>query len=372
MLISAGQVITPDSVLVPGWVEVRGQRIERMGEGSPPAPAEHAFPDETLAPGFVDMHVHGGGGRSFSTEDAGEALEVVRTHRDNGTTTMVASLVTASEHVLLRQVAALAEVVHQGELAGLHLEGPWLSPQFAGAHDKDQLRAPEPDLVMQLLAAGRGAIRLVTLAPELDHGLEAVARLHDEGVTVAMGHTGADYDLARAAIDEGVTVATHLFNAMPPLHHREPGPILALLEDRRVTVEVIPDGVHLHPPTLQFVTRSARGPVAFVTDAMAAAGAPDGAYRLGELDVVVSDGLARLAGSSTIAGSTLTMLRGVQLAVEDAGVPLADAVRSATSAPAQALGLADVGSIRIGGFADFVLLARSLQLRSVMRRGVWS
>lgn len=371
MLISAGQVITPEAVLAPGWVEVTGETIHRVGDGDPPGRAVHAFPRETLAPGFVDMHVHGGGGHSFSTEDPAEALAVIRTHRASGTTTMVASLVTASEQMLLRQISSLAELVQQGELVGLHLEGPWLSPHFAGAHDKAQLRPPSGPSVDRLLSAGKGTIRMVTLAPELEHGLDAVARLVGEGVTAAMGHTSADYDLSRTAIEQGVTVGTHLFNAMPSLHHREPGPTLALLEDKRVTVEVIPDGVHLHPRLVGIIATSAPGRVALVTDAMAAAGGGDGTYRLGDLDVVVADGVARLAGSATIAGSTLTMLRGLQLAVQEAGVPVPEAVRAATSTPAQALGLGDVGAIRPGACADLVVLDESLTLRAVLRRGIW-
>ncbi len=314
-LIAAGQVVTPEGVFAPGWVEVLGDRIVAVGSGRPAVAADVDQPDSILIPGLVDTHVHGGGGASFSTTSVEEAARVVATHLAHGTTTMVASLVTAPLPELTGQVSALADLVEQGILGGIHLEGPWLSPQFKGAHDAGSLGTPDPASVQRLLAAGRGSIRMVTIAPELDGALAAVRQLVGEGVVAAVGHTAADYALTKDAVDAGATVATHLFNAMPALHHRQPGPVLALLEDERVTVEVIADGVHLHPSVALLAMRAAAGGFSLVTDAMAAAGAADGRYRLGGLDVEVRERRAVLAGTDTIAGSTMTMIEALRRTV---------------------------------------------------------
>ncbi|MGB3257262.1 MAG: amidohydrolase family protein, partial [Ornithinimicrobium sp.] len=303
-LLTASEVVTPDGVLRPGWVEVAGERILAVGSGCPPRSADTELPVGTVTAGFVDIHAHGGGGASFTTGKAEEAAEVVRFHRHHGTTTLMASLVSAEPQALLRQVTALADLVQEGLLAGIHLEGPWLAAGKRGAHDAHVLRDPDPGEIARLLRAGRGAVRMVTLAPERTGGLDAVRQLIAEGVTVAVGHTEADYGTTRAAIRAGARVATHLFNAMPPLHHREPGPVLALLEDPRVTLELVADGIHLHPALVARVLASAgTDRVALVTDAMSAAGMTDGRYALGTLDAVVSDGVARLP-SGAIAGST--------------------------------------------------------------------
>ncbi len=329
----------------------------------------------TVVPGFVDMHVHGGGGGAFPEATIAASRSAIDLHRRHGTTSMVASLVTAQPDDLLRQVSVLAEQVQDGELVGLHLEGPWLCQRRCGAHDPAALRDPESAELDRVLAAGRGTIRMVTLAPERAGGLAAVARLVSAGVVAAVGHTDATYDQVRGAIDAGATVGTHLFNAMRPVHHREPGPVMALLEDPRVTVEMITDGVHLHPALYREVTHSVgTHRVALVTDAMAAAGMPDGAYVLGPLAVDVTDGIARVAGTDTIAGSTATMDRIFRYAVLDSDRPrdeaLVTAVRQTSVNPARALGLPPAGLV-VGGAADIVVLDAELAVTRVMFRGDW-
>ncbi|MEP7090022.1 MAG: N-acetylglucosamine-6-phosphate deacetylase [Nocardioidaceae bacterium] len=369
-LVTAGRVLTPDLMLRPGWVETHGGRIVSVGRGAAPRRPDAEHPDEVLVPGFVDTHVHGGGGGSFSTTDAAEARAAAATHLRLGTTSLVASLVTAPMAELGEQVAVLADLVGHGTLAGIHLEGPWLSPELNGAHDPSGLSTPTADAVRALLDEGRGTVRMVTLAPELDHGLDAVRLLVGQGVVVAVGHTAADHATTRAAVDAGATVATHLFNAMAPLHHRRPGPVLALLEDPRVSVELVVDGVHLHPSVAAFAARAAAGGFHLVTDAMAAAGAPEGLYRLGRRAVLVQHGVATLAGAATIAGSTLTMHAALLNAVQ-AGIPLLDAVRAATATPADRLGLRDVGTLAPGRAADLVVLTDRLDVVRVMHRGTW-
>ena len=371
MLLTAQQVVTPARVHAPGWLDVDGGRVVDGGEGPPPRPADLDLGDSTLVPGFVDAHVHGGGGASFDAGTDAAVATTVRTHLAAGTTTMMASLVTDTVDALEDRVARLATAVAGGLVAGIHLEGPWLSPEHAGAHDTALLRDPEAADVARLLAAGDGAVRMVTLAPELPGGLDAVRRLTAAGVVVAVGHTDATYDLAREALDAGASVGTHLFNAMRGLHHREPGPPAALLEHPDAFVELIADGVHLHPAVLRLAATAKPHHFLLVTDAMAAAAADDGDYRLGPMAVTVRDGVARLTGSEMIAGSTLTMAGAVRYAVQEAGLALPDVVRGATTTPATMLGLARVGALRPGFAADLVVLDGDLRVTRVMKSGRW-
>jgi N-acetylglucosamine-6-phosphate deacetylase len=234
------------------------------------------------------------------------------------------------------------------------------------------LRAPEADELQAVLAAGGGAVRIVTLAPELPGAVHAVRAAVAAGAVVAVGHTDASYEVTRNAIAEGARLGTHLFNAMRPLRQREPGPVAALLEDPRVTVELIADGVHIHPAVLRMVI-SQVGPsrVALVTDAMAAAGTSDGTFRLGSMEVDVRDGVARLSGQDVIAGSTLTMDAAFRFAVVACDVSLADAATMTSCTPARVLGRADVGDIEVGRRADLVVLDDDLAVKAVMVAGRW-
>lgn len=364
-LIVAERLLLPDGRLVPGWVRVREGLVVETGTGARPGPADLSVP--VLSPGFVDVHCHGGGGASFSSSDPDDPSVAASTHLRHGTTTLLASLVTAGEDELREQVVRLAELAARGVVAGIHLEGPWLSPLHRGAHDPAQLRSPDPGEVDALLHAADGHLRMVTLAPELDGGTEAVGRLVRAGVTVAVGHTDADGPQLRAAVDAGASVVTHLCNGMRPIHHRRPGPVVEALADPRLTVEVIADGVHVHPDVVDLVRRSARSQVALVTDAMAAAGGEDGRYTLGRLEVEVRHGVARLVEGGSIAGSTLTMDRAVRTAV-GAGWPVAAALTAATSTPARAIGLC-AGTIQVGRPADLVALDDELTVLRVLRGG---
>ena len=372
LLLTAGRVLTPARMLAPGWVRLSGDRVAAVGGGEPPRPADVDLgASATVVPGYVDVHNHGGGGASFTTGSVDDAARAAAAHLREGTTSVVASLVTDTGPALRRSVRSLADLVDDRILAGLHLEGPWLSPAHAGAHDRALLRDPVAAEVDGLLAAGRGAVRMVTLAPELPGGLAAVRRLVTAGVVAAVGHTDATYEQTREALAAGARLGTHLFNAMRGLHHREPGPAAALLEHPDALVELIADGVHLHPATLRLAARAAPGRFLLVTDAMAAAAAADGTYRLGPMAVRVRGGVARLAGSGAIAGSTLTMAAAVRHCVSSAGLPLADAVRAATLTPATALGLTGVGALEPGYRADLVVLDDGLAVRRVMRAGGW-
>ena len=373
MILTASQVVTPARILAPGWLLLDGDRIAQVGGGAPPRAPDVDLGDATVVPGFVDLHVHGGGGASFESGTSDAADVVAAAHLAQGTTSMAASLVTDTRDRMVSAVRELALLVHDGRLAGVHLEGPWLSPHRSGAHQPGSLTAPDPESVDALLRAGDGAVRMVTLAPELPGGIDAVRRLVDAGVVAAIGHTDATYDQARAALETGARLGTHLFNAMRPLHHREPGTAGALL-DSPVDVELIADGVHLHPAVLRTVFAAKPGRCILVTDAMAAAGAPDGDYTLGQMAVAVREGVARLAdgsGDGAIAGSTLTMDAAVRFAVRTAGLPLLAVVHAASTAPARAWGLDDVGALEAGRRADLVVLDDDLEVVRVMRAGAW-
>jgi len=375
-LITGGRVATPDGVLDPGWMLVDDGTISSVGSGEPPTRPDAEVTDATgswVLPGFVDIHCHGGGGAAFTSADPGHVRQVVDAHTAHGTTTMLASLVTRPVPELVEQVAALAELVQDGLVAGVHLEGPFLSAARCGAHDPAILRPPDPVSVDALLAAGRGTIRMVTVAPELEGAVPAVKRLVDTGVIAAIGHTDALAEDIVPAVDAGASVATHLFNGMRPLHHREPGPIGALLDDERVTVELICDLVHLHPTIVRLAARHAGARrTVLITDAISAAAAGDGVYDIGGLEVNVTDGVPTLAGGGSLAGSTLTMDAAFRNMVQSCGLGVLDAVTAASTRPAELLGLGNVtGRLAAGYAADVVLLDDALRPTSVMRRGEW-
>ena len=375
MLITADTVLTGRELLRPGWIDVSGESVAAVGGGEGPRPADRDLGAVTVMPGFVDTHLHGGGGANFSTAARDETATAVEFHRTHGTTTVIASLVTAGPEDLLRQVGALADDVRAGLLDGIHLEGPWLSTLRCGAHQPALMRDPDPAEIDRVLETGGGAVRMVTIAPERDGALAAIGQIVDAGVVAAVGHTEATYAQTKAAIDAGATVGTHLFNAMRPINTREPGPVIALLEDPRVTVELITDGVHVDPALYRHVCRNV-GPdrVSLVTDAMAAAGMSDGSYWLGPLEVTVVNGVARVAGTDTIAGSTATMDHQFRFAVEHFGLPRDDAlmaaVRQTSINPARALGFPST-VLEAGARADLVMLDADLAVAGVMRKGSW-
>lgn len=371
-VLGGGRVVLSDRVLDPGWLQITGGSIVALGGGAPPWAATVDLSGLLVVPGFVDIHVHGGAGASFQTGTGDAAASIAAFHRRHGTTTLLASLVTAPLGDLQRSVAVLADLVTDGLLAGVHLEGPWLSPGQCGAHDSALLLPPDDVALKRLLHLRPGVVQMVTLAPELPGGEAAVRAIVEAGVVAAVGHTDARYDQTRAALTAGARVGTHLFNAMRPVHHREPGPIIALLEDPRVTVELILDGVHVHPAVVRHVVTTV-GPdrVALVTDAMAAAGVGDGNYHLGGLAVTVTGGVARLDQSGAIAGSTLTADVAFRRAVLDCGLPLHAAARIAATTPARTLGLQDRGTLQVGARADLAVLDGDLHVVAVMSNGAW-
>ncbi|WP_328789881.1 MULTISPECIES: N-acetylglucosamine-6-phosphate deacetylase [unclassified Streptomyces] len=369
-VLSGARVVLPTGTVANGRIIVDGDRIAGSAhEGARSVDLSGHW----IVPGFVDMHNHGGGGASFTSGTAEDVLKGVRTHREHGTTTLVASTVTGDLDELARRAGLLAELTQAGEIAGIHFEGPFINPCRKGAHKEDLLRDPDPAEVRKLIDAAHGAARMFTLATELPGGLDSVRLLAEHGVIAAIGHTDATYEQTRAAIDAGATVATHLFNAMPPLAHREPGPIAALLEDERITVELINDGTHLHPAALELAFHHAGAHrVALITDAMDAAGFGDGTYHLGPLEVEVKHGVARLVEGGSIAGSTLTLDTAFKRSVTLDKLPVESVVQAISANPAKLIGLYDeIGSLEPGKYADLVVLDAAFDVKGVMRRGEW-
>lgn len=383
MILRAGTVLRPAWSPGPGWVHIRSGRVEAVGSGDPPAglPAVEFGPEAVIAPGFVDMHVHGGGGHTMTSTDPVEIGAATAYHLHHGTTSTVVSLITAPLDVLRAQLRAVAGLVGlgrraEGHVLGSHVEGPFLSPERRGVHPVEHLRQPEPTLIETLLSSGNGTVRMLTLAPELPGSLGprgAIRRLRDEGVTVAVGHTDADYEQCLTAFDAGASVATHLWNGMRPLGHRDPGPVAAALNHPEVTVELIADGRHVHPPAARIASRAVGGGrLALITDAVAATGAPDGEYALGPARIRRDNGRITLLDGSSLGGSDLTMAEAVRQAITVLGLPLDDAVTAATATPARALGCgAEVGTLARGREADLVVLDDDLNVTGVMSAGQW-
>lgn len=348
----------------------------RITELSPGITPDAELLDGVLVPGFVDTHCHGGAGADFSSPYPEAVRAALDHHRRHGSTTVFASTVTASMDEVVAQVTRMRPLVEAGELGGIHLEGPFLAAERKGAHEASLLCDPTVERLEQVEAVAAGTVRMVTLAPEREGGLAATRWLAERGIMPAFGHSDADAATTRAAVEAGAHVATHLFNAMRPIHHREPGPVPVLLTDPRVAVELICDGTHLAVEVVATAVAAA-GPsrTLLVTDAMSATGQPDGDYVLGSLPVQVREGVARLVNPDgtpgAIAGSTLTMAGAFGFVVEKVGLALSDAVEMACVAPARAHRLDEVGMLVPGRFADACLVTPNGWLRRVMRRGQW-
>ncbi|MGP5259415.1 N-acetylglucosamine-6-phosphate deacetylase [Brachybacterium paraconglomeratum] len=382
------QGLVPDALVL-----CAGERILWAGPAAH-APAELLPEDDRvlehdglILPGLVDLHCHGGGGASFpDSEGAEEMLAAVLEHRRHGTTSLVASLVTADAATLREKVAQLAGLHRDGEIAGIHLEGPFLSEARRGAQNPAHLTDGDPALVRELAEIAGGALATMTVAPEAAGADEVIDALAGSGAVPSLGHTdGGSAEMTRA-VDRSIAAlrrrrgrsplptATHLFNGMRPIHHRDPGPALAALDAAsrgEMVVEVIADGVHLDARTVAHVfSIAAEDHVVLVTDAMAAAGMTDGRYRLGALDVTVAEGVATLTEGGAIAGGTAHLVEVLRLAVLEAGVELVAAVRAASTVPARVLGLEDeIGSLAAGRRADVLMVDRALRPVTVLRGG---
>jgi N-acetylglucosamine-6-phosphate deacetylase len=376
-----GRLVTGGRLVEDGLLVVDGDRIAFAGPAAdwagPPPPPRGA---DLLLPGLVDVHCHGGAGAGFPDSGPDGLAIAIEHHLHHGTTSMLASLVSAPGAVLEERIKLLAPLVEAGELAGVHLEGPFLSVLRCGAQDPEMIVPGDPDLLRRLIDIGGGHIRSMTLAPETAHYADLLAVMAGHGVLPSIGHTDADAARTRAAIAAAgrPVSATHLFNGMPPMHHRAPGPVVACLAAAargEMVLELIADGVHLDDEIVAAVFDLV-GPaqIALVTDANAAAGRPDGRYRLGSVLTDVVGGVARVVGGDTggsIAGGTARLVDVLRRTVRDAGVDLVAAVTAASTTPARLLGLPDVGDLVPGARADVLVTDTELHPRAVMRAGRW-
>lgn len=363
-------MVTPAGVLDDGWVSTSEGLIREVGSGTPPRPDFSDLGGRWLVPGFVDLHVHGGGGHDSTASY--EAMAASMTfHRHRGTTRTLVSLMAQPLPDLCEQLSWVAALARDGVVVGAHLEGPFLATSRCGAQNPANLLAPDAVVLRRLLDAGEGFVRSVTVAPELDGALALIGELAGEGIVAAVGHTDATYAQAMAGFDAGASLATHLFNAMGSFTQREPGPSIAAL-DAGVPVELINDGVHVHDGLVRLITSRFDGQVAFITDAISAAGVGDGHFTLGDRNVVVEGGRALLAGTDHLAGSTSTMDVTFRRAVLDLGLPVGVAAAAASTTPARVLGLGAVcGAIEPGLAADLVVLDDELMVEGVMVAGAW-
>ncbi|WP_315637427.1 MULTISPECIES: amidohydrolase family protein [Microbacterium] len=372
LVIHSVRLVDRGEIVEDAWVRIEDGVVVARGTGTDWEPATEVVDGAAVAgagalltPGFVDIHGHGGAGAAY--DDGVDAIRTGRDlHREHGTTRAVISLVTGTINDLARSVALIAALTRtDADVLGSHLEGPFLDPGHHGAHEPSLLRHPVAADVARLLEAGEGTVRQVTIAPELPGGIDAVRQIVAAGAAAAVGHTDADAAMAVAAFEAGASLLTHAFNAMPGIHHRAPGPVLAAAADHRVILEAIADDVHLDPHVVKLVFDVAPHRVALITDAMAAAGSADGKYDLGAVKVTVENGVARADDTGSIAGSTLTQDVALQRAVA-AGVPLAEVVRALTETPARAIGRdAHLGALRPGLLGDAVLLDAGLRVARV-------
>lgn len=383
--IYANRILTPQEELSDNVILVEDGRIIAIGHRDeiriPSGCRDYVAQGTTIIPGFVDVHIHGAGGHDVMEGNARALNRITEVVARHGTTSMLATTVTASAEETCGSLEGIARYIreHQAapkddhaaaEILGVHLEGPFISKAQRGVHPPEDIVKPSTALFDQFYAAADGLVRLITIAPEIPGAVELIEHAVAKSVVVGIGHTDAEYDKARAGIKAGARHSVHTFNAMRPFTHRDPGVIAAVLTDPEITTELIADGVHVAPPAMQ-VLLLAKGldQVILVSDGIAATGMRDGNYRLGTSEVTVNGGIARNA-EGKLAGSTLTLDRALRTMVS-LGVPLIDAVRMATLQPARRLGVAGKkGMIVVGADADIVALTADLRVAGVMTRGV--
>ena len=349
-----------------GWLEIDGERIAAAGPGSPPRPPDERF-DGILASGLCDLQVNGAGGHEVTGGAAAlDAIDAIQLA--HGVTAYLPTIVSTDDRTAERVIAELAERAADvaSPVAGVHLEGPFLSPAHAGVHRADRLRSPEDGVPAYFSSE---AVRLVTLAPELPGALELIAALVDRGVAVSLGHSGAAAEVTRRAFDLGAGLVTHVFNGMAPIHHRAPGLAGAVLADDRALVGVIADGRHVDPLVLELVRRAAGPRVILVSDSTPAAAAPPGSYRMAGVEIASEAGGAALTAEGRLAGSALTLDVAIGNWASMTDASLGEAIRAATDTPAAVLGLAS--GLRAGSDADVVVLDDAGSVERVMRSGRW-
>lgn len=378
-----GKMVLPEGLAQDGLLAWTAGRIIYAGspEGLPASIRDQAVPvpvpvGGVIVPGFIDIHVHGGYGEDFMDASQEVLDKITSFHSTQGTTAMLATSMTAPKDRLDEVLAEVdryrSKPMPYAQLEGVHLEGPFFSPKWPGAQNPDHIVLPNVSWLAEWEKEYPGLIRQVTLAPEREGALEVIAWLRQQRITVALGHTDATYEEVERAVEAGLHHAVHTYNAMTPLHHRNPGAAGAVLSDPRISAEVIADGIHVHPAAISILAqlKQSADQLVLITDAMSAAGLEDGEYKIGDLPVIVKEGVARLKDGGALAGSTLTMIRGFRYLVQDVGMSLNAASRAASLTPARLLGIDHrTGSLAAGKQADIVLLNQELGIEGVWVKG---
>ncbi|EFU42469.1 N-acetylglucosamine-6-phosphate deacetylase [Paenibacillus vortex V453] len=378
-----GQVLTPRGIRTDGVLAIQGENIAYAGDVSElPASLKQAAAevihqsDGYIVPGFIDIHVHGGNGEDFMDATKDVLDQITSFHSSQGTTAMLATTMTAPKEAIDRVLKEVSDYRNQGmsytRLEGVHLEGPFISPKWPGAQNPEHIVHANISWLEEWVSQYPGLVRQVTLAPEREGALEAISWLDQHEIVAALGHTDATYEEVEAAVEAGLSHGVHTFNAMTGLHHRKPGVVGAMLSDDRLSCEIIADGIHVHPAAIRILARMKQdGNLILITDAMSATGMPDGEYTLGDLPVVVEKGIATLKHNrDSLAGSTLTMIKGFQLLVREVGLSIEQASTIGSMNPARKIGIADrTGSLEAGKLADILVLSSDLELQGVWIQG---
>jgi len=372
IIIINGTVITPFHLFSGKAIIVEKGRIREIVNKEELSPATLTGAeviegkDKFIAPGYIDIHVHGGGGSDVMDGNYEAINQIAIAHSHFGTTSFLPTTMTMSKEKIICSLRSICEAVKKGtegaEILGIHTEGPYINPEKKGAQREEDIKKVSIEEFLEFNQASGNLIRLVTIAPEMPGAIDFIRWLHKQGIIVSVGHSNATYVQTQAGIQAGLSHVTHTFNAMRGLHHREPGVVGAALTSPELTVEVIADGIHIHPVVIKILIKARENEkIVLITDAMRAAGLKEGTYDLGGQEVIVTKRQARLK-DGTLAGSVLTMDKAVKNMVSKVGVPLPKAIQMASFNPARSIGIDDKkGSLEPGKDADIVILNKNLE-----------
>ncbi len=371
------RIVTPFRIVENGVIIVEGKKISELGRvgdiSIPDNIKVYDLAGKLAVPGFIDLHVHGAVGHDFTEVNPETLAMIADFYIKHGTTGLLATLYTKPRDALIRDIRRLVSYMEWGEadpsILGIHVEGPFINPKMHGALKEDYIWKPVMDDWLSLRDAGHGYIKLMTIAPEVDGAMRIIRDASMHGVVPSIGHSMSDYETIEVAIDNGAAQVTHIFNAMKPMHHRNPGVLTAAFLRDELKVQLIADGYHVHPAVMKLLVKlKGHTGILLISDAIKACGMPDGEYIFSDQKIEVKEGKAFLPGGK-LAGSVLTMDRAVRNMVKMVGVPLTHAVRMASLNPAKVLGLSRKGILAVGKDADIVIMDREFDVYMTIQEG---